>query len=133
MSQKIIISKPTYNILTETNPDNLIFSSDYNTLKYYINGSTSITIIGDGTDKYSETTIAHNLGYVPFFIVYVDDFVNASAYYNIVPSFNNTLFIFREAHAYANTSNLYIRMRNKSTYTYTANFYYKIYRNNLGL
>ncbi len=36
---KIIIAKPQFSALTETNPDNLAFSSDYETLKYYASGS----------------------------------------------------------------------------------------------
>jgi len=44
MSQKIIISKPGVNVGTVTDPNDLIFSSDYNTLKYNTSGSTTVTI-----------------------------------------------------------------------------------------
>lgn len=133
MSQKIAISKVTFDVLTETNPDNLTFSSDYGTLKYYASGNVDITIIGNGTDKTTESSIVHGLGYVPVCIVYVNDFVNDPNIYNIVPYAQSTISINREAEAWADTDKLYFYMRNKSNNTYTAEFYYKIFINRTGL
>jgi hypothetical protein len=133
MTQKIVVAKPGYDANTETNPDNLVFSSDYNTLKYYLDGNASITIAGDGTLKTSTTEITHDLGYVPFFIVYVNDFVNSPSKYNIVPFLNGTVVETINAEAWADTTKIYLRMTNKSNSTYTANFYYKIFRNNLNM
>lgn len=71
MTQKIIVSKPGYDARTETNPDNLIFSSDYNTLKYYVNGGVDIAVYVDTEGYYSFTKeIIHGLGYKPFFKTY---------------------------------------------------------------
>lgn len=135
MSNKIVVAKPGYNALTETNPDNLIFSSDYNTLKYYLNGNTSIHIVGDDTDKITTTPIAHNLGYVPLFIVYVNFFTSAPNIneYSIVPHESDVGVRIRRAEAWADSTNLYLQLRNKSLNDDTAVFYYKIFRNNLGL
>jgi len=44
MTNKIVVAKEGYNALTETNPNNLYFSSDYNTLKYYKSGSQTVTV-----------------------------------------------------------------------------------------
>lgn len=59
MSEKILISKPGINVGTVTNPNDLIFSSDYNTLKYDTIGSTTVTILQSSIipDDYSLTSI----------------------------------------------------------------------------
>ena len=134
MTQKLIISKDTYNVLTESEVDNLIFSSDYNTLKYYVSGNVSLTITGDGTLQTVETTVSHNLGYIPFFIVYVNDPENTSRY-NIVPYNFSFITIVRYANAYSTTTQLIFQF--KANYTggtnRTVTFYYKIFKNNTGL
>ena len=130
---KLVIAKPGFDALTETNPDNLIFSSDYATLRYFASGNHDITIVGDGTAKSTQHTIVHGLGYIPFFIVYVNDFVSGSARYSITPYINSVLGNTREAYAWADENNLYLKMFNYSMNTYTAKFYYKIFRNNTGL
>jgi hypothetical protein len=72
MTQKIVIAKPGFNAKTETLPYNLIFSSDYNTLKYDITGSISLQIDGGGGDIADGDSITHNLGYYPYVEAYVD-------------------------------------------------------------
>lgn len=72
MAYKIVISKVGYNVLTETDPNNLIFSSDYNTLKYYASGLLNLTFTGNGAIDQS-TYVTHNLGYEPYFEAYVKD------------------------------------------------------------
>jgi len=104
MSKKVIISKEGYDATSETDPDNLIFSSDYGTLKYYLNGNASIRIVGDGSDQSSTTTINHALGYVPVFLVYVNGFVNDASDYYLTPYYSSTAVVAREATAYATTS-----------------------------
>lgn len=132
--QKVVVTKSGFDPLTETNPDNMIFSSDYNTLKYYLSGDGSITIIGDTTDKITTVEVNHNLGYVPFFITFVDFFTNTTtALYQLVPHINNAPGRIVTAQCWADSSKLYIQLRNKSSNTYTAHFYYKIFRNNLNL
>lgn len=128
------VSKPTFNALTETDPNNYIFLSNLNTLKYYTSGDQSISITGDGTLKSTEVTIAHSLGYVPYFTCFVDDFVSfANTRFSQAPYRNETLTLVRKSEVYADSSNLYVKMFNKSANAYTAKFYYKIYKNNLGL
>lgn len=71
MAYKIKISKSGFNVLTETNPNNLRFSSDYNTLKYYLNGTVNVDVYFDTEGYYSFTEeITHGLGYKPFFKCY---------------------------------------------------------------
>ena len=136
MPNVIRVALPGYNAETDTNPDHFIFSSDYNTLKYNISNCVNITIIGNDTEQITETTIAHNLNYVPFFVVYVK-IPDLNLGYAITPYYANrptdSPTVFREAEAFIDDTNLYVRFRNKSANTYTATFCYKIYKNNLGV
>lgn len=65
------ITLPGFDVLTDTNPDHFSLLTDQNNvlIKEFVRGSASINAT---TTK----TIAHNLGYIPFFLVYVDDPVN---------------------------------------------------------
>lgn len=63
MAQKILVSKPTKNALTATSPDDFYLHSDYPLLKVHASGT--FTTLNDGTK-----VITHNLGYIPFAIVF---------------------------------------------------------------
>jgi len=129
MSNKIIIAKTGFNALTETNPDNLKFSSDYNTLKYAISGSYTMSNVTSTTD----ITIAHNLGYVPFHIVFCNDFVAQPTYYGLTEYFNSSGGRLRAARAYCDDTNLYLSLNLAAGAAITVVWYYKIFKNNLGL
>lgn len=132
----IRVAKSGFSALTERDPNNYRFLSGYNTLKYLPTGvgNQSITIVGDTTLKSTEITVPHNLGYVPYFTCFVDDFVSfANTRFALAPFRNETLTLLRKSEVYADSTNLYIKMFNKSSSTYTGKFYYKIYKNNLGL
>lgn len=131
----IKITKDTYDALTEENPNNIIYHSKYNTLKYYLSGNSSITVVGDGSDKSTTVEVTHSLGFFPVGIVYVNFFTQnspTSLQYAIVPHVQNTLTTKREAHAWIDANKLYLQLMNKSSSTYTAVFYYKIFKNRLG-
>jgi len=132
MTQKIIITKAGYNGLTETSPDNMVFSSDYDSLKYYSSGSVTLDVAGAN----AETTVTHNLGYIPFFVVYVNGFkmIDGSTdnQYSMCPASFNDAGFYAFAVAYATTSKIYFRVETNSE-TYTHTFYYKIFRNTTGL
>lgn len=131
--QLLRIAKPNIDVYTDTNPDNYKFLL-YNSLKYLPSGSDnrSITIVGDTTDKSTEVAIAHNLGYVPYFSCFVDDFISfANTRFSHAPFRSNTATLTRKSEVYADSTNLYVKMFNKSSSTYTGKFYFKIYKNNL--
>lgn len=128
MTFKAKVSKPGFNVLTETNPDNLIFSSDYNTLKYYASGSYQMANVTTTTN----VTIAHNLGYMPFFIVYVNDFFAQPTQYAEV-EYLNSVGGLKAARAYVDANNLYLSYNSGDANPYTINWYYKIFKNSLGL
>lgn len=123
---KIKIAKPGYNVLTETNPDNLIYSSDYDTLKYHASGEAQVSVSGSP----AEVTVAHGLGYAPFFIAYVDTFSPSGL--SQVPgdaiSANYTI-----ANVYADATNITFRVDTNLATPRTFTFQYKIFRNRLGI
>jgi hypothetical protein len=144
---KIIIAKTGFNVLTETDPNNLNFSSDYNTLKYYLSSGFTQSInfanfynsesnppFGTWYYHSKETVVAHNLGYVPFFVAYVKGFGGADKY-NMCPGTFSDFLYFTYAQAYADSNNLYFRteIRNDSNSgSTTQDYIYKIFKNNLG-
>jgi hypothetical protein len=132
MSEKIIISKPGFNAGTESNPDNLIFSSDYNTLKYYASGSINVAYNDNNTIYIG--TVSHNLGYIPFFMTYVPT-GGQPTLFNLTPDNRQTGAGAEYYNAYADSANLYFTaFKNKSSgIGGTETFYYKIFKNNLGL
>lgn len=136
MTQIALVSKPGYDALTETDPNNLTFSSDYNTLKYYDSGTINVTVAGTT----AEGTVSHGLGYVPFFISMVNGFAfvggSANLNYNMCPGTFRSTFppptVFTYANTYADSSNLYMRVDTGSgSATYT--FKYFVFRNKTGL
>ncbi len=128
MSQIIRISKVGFNAGTETSPDNLTYSSDYNTLKYYSSGT--MQIVCAGTTKYG--TISHNLGYVPFFAVYSESVTAPASGYSMLPLTFNDAGFYAYINAYSGTANIVIKIDTNSL-TGTQLFKYFIFRNNLGL
>ncbi|MEM5875571.1 MAG: hypothetical protein QXX45_03325 [Candidatus Aenigmatarchaeota archaeon] len=67
MAQTIRVSLPGYNALTDTNLDHyaLYADSDNILIKEYIRGSVSV-------NSSDYTSISHNLGYLPFTIVFFE-------------------------------------------------------------
>lgn len=136
MTQKIAISKPGYNVLTTTNPANLIFSSDYNTLKYYASGNISITIDAGAGDIAGHNTITHSLGYHPYVELYVDVYIGSpSGIYLYCPFTGAGTTVFYKATYSITTSviDLYAEISGWSTDIWHFYFKYFIFRNDLGL
>lgn len=76
------IAKSGINVLTENEPNRLIFSSDYGTLKYFYKGTIDVTVKCNSTDLEIRGTASytHNLGYYPFVEVYMKDPIGTYAY-----------------------------------------------------
>lgn len=136
MTYKLNISKPNKNVLTETNPNNLIFSSDYNTLKYFTSGNYTANIPSQNDSIVYETTIInHNLGYYPFFIAY---FKFSSNYYYLIP-------VWFKDYLHVTFCNVYTTQNSLIFYCYDKNYlggaaggfsvqvFFKIFKNNLNL
>ena len=135
----IAVSKAGYEAGTDTNPDHYNFHSNYNSLKYYKSGSYVMNNITSTTYG----TVAHNLGYTPFFAGFSNDFTGilGTDVYAMVPYyFGNSIapdYPNRDigAFMYADGTNLYCKawFDTNAVGTYTFTFYYKIFKNNLGL
>lgn len=140
----IAIPKAGKNALTETNPDNFNFHSNYSTLKYYSSGNWNMGSITVGNIK----TIAHSLGYVPFFLGFVNDPNNFNIFngnsenvYAMAPYYLGRSTIPHPtqdigAFMYADATNIYLKAYYQTNAVGTAfsfNWYYKLFKNNLGL
>lgn len=130
------VAKPGHNVLKTKDPNNLIFSSDYNTLKYFQNGQIALNVNEPVTTLYTvKTNIAHNLGYFPFAIVYAQDNIMANP--QPLGRFQLGSGAYRQFYYYMTTTNIYFVATGYtgtiSGDSYTVNFYYKVFSNNLGL
>lgn len=143
MTPKLVISKSGFNVLTETDPNNLIFSSDYNTFKYATSGSAVINfsnptpwlVITDPVQSpvIEETTIlTHNLGYYPFFVAVIGGVLSAGQYINL-PYLTGSDFAPHESmNLYITTTSLIFRI-DSTLASKTLTIYYKLFKNNLNL
>jgi hypothetical protein len=131
MSNKIIISKSNRNALTETDPNKLVFSSDYGSLKYYRSGSIILNWVDDGT-LYTKT-VAHGLGYVPFFIAYVQ-FAGSTTLHAVTPDNQQTVAGRNYRNVYADKDNIIFAVQQSqgTGLSHSIGFYYKIFKNDLG-
>ena len=127
MNNRIIVAKDGFDALTETNPNNLRFDSQYDTLKYYKSGSVNLAVnVAD-----VETSITHDLGYIPLFIVYHNT-PSASGRYSMTPFVFEDVGDYGYISSYADTTKIYFTIHTNS-FVATINFKYKIFRNNTGL
>jgi hypothetical protein len=70
MAIKLLVSKPTKNVLTETSPNSFYLNSDYPLLKIHSYGTFSFNV------ALEDTTINHNLGYRPFVLTFSKAVIN---------------------------------------------------------
>jgi hypothetical protein len=131
----IKIAKSGHNVLNTKNPNNLKFSSDYNTLKYFVDGHASIHVVSGVGEFYNSVGFfSHNLGYYPFAEVYAkDDLMSA---YSPLGRLQAGSGAYRQFFFYVTTTKLYVvanGFTSVSSVDYTVDFYYKIFKNNLNL
>lgn len=135
MTQKIVISKSGKNAISETSPDNLIFSSDYNTLKYYSSGYVNVNYNENtgGTLTFYKGTVAHGLDYIPFFYTYVD--IESSGKFVPCPNMSSFMAYKQSFYAYADATNINFvcQMQGTSGSAKTAKFRYFIFKNKIDL
>ena len=131
MTYKLAISKPGKDVLTTTNPSDLIFSSEFNTLKYETVGTISVTVPAGYWA--ASTTITHALGYYPYIDVYVT--VDGGSEYRYCPFYGAGATVQYSATAIITTSdiNFYAYVDGGASTDWTFTFKYFIYKNNLNL
>lgn len=69
MTQRVRVAKPGINALTDTNPNNFVFDSAFNTFKIIAEGTATFSL-SNNPFEVQEHTITHGLGYIPFVIAY---------------------------------------------------------------
>lgn len=125
MSQKIIVSKAGSNVLTESNLNNFIFHSDYNTFKIIATGTVSFTVTA-GTSV-GDFTLSHGLSYTPLIYAFGKKDSDANAIvpneefdYNSDPTGN---FVFDRVSADGTNIHFYLTNADASDHTYTLRYY----------
>ena len=142
MTNKIIIAKPGFNVLTETDPNNLIYSSDYDTLKYHLADLVTVTVDwsqyyhsetgGLGTFYYHRKVqaVSHGLSYSPHFVGYTTGIIAQ------MPLFFGDAGFSVSDRIYADATNIYFvldRINKSNSGTSDIDFRYRIFRNSLGI
>lgn len=127
MSSKVVISKSGFNVLTETDPNNLIFSSDFNHLKNKLSGDFTEVVANSATFI---KTVAHGLSSVhPLCMAYFRDTASSNWY---VASADFGVSLGRqlapvEVELYTDDTNVYIKIYNNSGSSKTVQVQYEIF------
>lgn len=69
MPSEIRVAKSGKNALTESNPNNFIFHSAYNTFKIIATGTVNFSL-ANNPSAVQYFTVAHSLDYIPFVIAF---------------------------------------------------------------
>jgi hypothetical protein len=133
LTMKLKIAKPGFNAITEDDPNNLVFSSEYETLKYHLSGTVTIEAVVDQLDQKFSGYYEHNLGYIPYFEAYVQETDGGT--YLPVPFMKTGASTAIWYTVFADTTKIYfgVRMMSYTFDTYTFPFKYFIFKNSLGL
>jgi len=115
MSNVIRVALPTFDAMTDTDPDHfaLFSDEDWVLIKEFARGTGQVAFG-------STAEITHSLGYIPFFLVYAE---NASGEFQLSFSYN----IYGGWRCYADTTKLYIN--NNYSASFTDYRYYIFYDN----
>lgn len=151
MSQVIAFSKPTIDVLTATDPDDFVFHSDYDTLKYAVQGNFTLNVdlanyyhfesggmfFPDTYYNYAVGSINHNLGYVPYFAGYGLDYISPPPANAIqLPFAFGDFIFFANDSVFADSTKLYFMTHfntTDSSGTVSIDFSYRIFKNDLGI
>jgi hypothetical protein len=111
MTYVLKITKPTYDVLTETDARNFIFNSDLNHLKTYgsINFQRTVTA-GNSTI----VTVAHGLGYKPLVLAYFRSTANSNWFITMtqVEATSSRLGLNCNVELYVDSTYVYFKINN---------------------
>lgn len=134
------VSKPGIDVLKTNMPNDLIFSSNWNTLKYFMEGRMSVRLnatIDALTAETVTTEIYHNLNYFPFHIAYISTSLTGFYYPQASVEFGSGAGTYITTFATQQKLILSLTIDNfevvPTAYDITAYCFYKIYKNNLNL
>lgn len=130
------ISKPNIDVLKTNMPNDLIFSSQYGTLKYFDKIKTKVIFTASGSNISANTTYNHNLGYYPFVEVFVRVYIGTpSGNFEYCPFAGSGISVAYDATYLITptTIKLYGAINGISSDTWTFEFLIFIFKNNLKL
>lgn len=129
------IAKAGINVLNTNDPRHLKVSSDYNTLKYYWDGTAQIHVQNPPKNEYTVVGyVTHDLGYFPLAMVYAKDDLLSD--YQPLGHYQAGSGAYRQFYYYVTTTRLYFVVEGWSESgddNYLVDFYFKIFKNNLNL
>ena len=112
--------------INSTNKRDFSFISEYNSIKIFSKGSSSVSVSGS---SYSGVSIPHDLGFYPMCMIYVELTPGSGRWYakpfNYI-STENSYVSDNPSYTSANTSNLNFRIINNTVSSKTINYYYYI-------
>lgn len=123
-------------VFTTDDPIDLIFSSDYGTLKYFDKQTAQVTFDANAGNSAGSTTISHNLGYYPFVEVFVSVYIGTpTGIYEYCPFAGSGATVAYDANYKITTTGitLYGQINGVSTSVWVFDFLVFIYKNNLNL
>jgi len=132
------VAKSGVNVLTNSDPEKFIFSSEYGTLKYFAKETQQVQLVatGLGGDISAKGTYNHALGYYPYVEVYVRVYIGApSGNYEYCPFAGAGATVQYSANYRITSSDivLYGEINGVSTSTWNFDFIIFIYKNDLGI
>lgn len=136
MSYKIRVSKAGYSVESETDLNNIVFDSDYDTLKYSTSGTKDVTYpdTSGSPDEYEEVVVTHSLGYIPVFFCNLKDTNFSPDHYYLLPLSFADGFDYLYLDVYATTTQLIFRAKHSGTFdAVTLTLYYRIFKNDTGV
>ena len=127
MTVVLKVTKPTFNVLTESDPKNFIFDSDLNHIKTSGSGSFQRTVAaGNSTIVYT----AHGLGYKPLVLVYFRSTANNNWFISVaqIEPTNFRIAINFNVELYVDTTNVYFKINNyDGSASFTVEVMYEIF------
>jgi hypothetical protein len=121
------VSKPGYDVLSDTDAEHMAVDSEYNHLKTYKSGSFTVTVAAGNN---SITTVAHNLGYKPLAMCYFRNTAENNWYIsNTEPSgiSVNRLSGVTYVSIYVDDINMYFRVGNADSVSRDVEIKYEIF------
>ncbi len=142
--RRIVIAKSGFNALTETNPNNKIFDSQFGTMKYFFNDSATISIpdttpAAGVADSYEQVLHHHNLGYYPVFGASLEYYVVEPGLHYVMPLMFADAGFWIYDMLYVTVTDLIFRREYGNSFGFTPmggadiKLYYKIFSKDLAL
>lgn len=130
------VAKPGVDVLTNSDPEKFIFSSEFGTLKYFDKEESIVSFDANAGAIGGHGTITHNLGYYPFVEVFVRVYIGSpSGNYEYCPFAGAGATVFYDANykITSTTIELYGQINGVSSSVWNFDFLVFIYKNNLQL